>query len=890
MALIGRERELDELDERLRSSRLVTVVGPGGVGKTALAGEGAARAAARFPLGVRRVDLTRVDAAEAVSGAVAAQLGLDSYDALLTSPTDRPALVLIDNCEHLIDAAAATIQAVLDACRAPTILATSRSPLEVPGESVLALAPLEVPAPRDPDQSACPSVRLFLDRARAAGADVSTMELTVVAELCRRLDGLPLAIELAAARARTLGVAEIAARLATGVEVLDRPRFRGERRHRSIVETIRWSYDLLGEPATQLLERLAVFAGPFSTTAARAMAGLDVDTDQFDAQLAELVDASLITVDTTGPETRYRLLDTIRRFALGRLEARGELGPTYDRFADVVLQSLRATLAGATESWGRDLMRDVLAAFDNVAEALRWCNQHDAEPNRALALCGMLWPVVHQRHTDDILSLARQTIDRWPEDGRRRHAGAVATLATAEYVTGSPVRAVELAEAALARLDEPGLPEITLRRVVGQARRALGDTAGALEMFAAGADRARALGMTAMVIELEVAGALVAGDTGRVTEALGAVRTAHGEAERIGSAMSAVWAVTSEGWLTLRVDVDAAVPIIEHGLRRARDLDYPIAVAGNMRSLAFAHLLRGDIAAAAATSLDLLDELVTRGALANLRLLVEAVAALAQAVGHPDRGALGATVGELPFNSLLSGSLLTGWPGVFELPPAGASPVPRLDVLSSVKRILVEIADGVPARRAPAPAPRDDGPAMTSLGDVWELRYRGRVVTVRTTKGIADLARLFAAGGTEIHCLDLADARVADRSTGEVIDAAARRDYEQRIRDLQATIDEAEADNDVGRAERAQVELDTLVDHLLAATGRSGRTRRAADSAERARSAVTQRIRSTIRRIEQLHPELGRHLRASVVTGLYCSYRPEQPTTWAVNGVHPDRA
>lgn len=889
MVLIGRERELDDLDERLRSSRLVTVVGPGGVGKTALAGDGAARAAARFPLGVRRVDLTRVDAAEAVSGAVAAQLGVDSYDALLASPTDRPALVLVDNCEHLIDAAAATIQALLDACRAPTVLATSRSPLEVPGESVLALAPLEVPAPRDPDQSACPSVRLFLERARSAGADVSTMDLALVAELCRRLDGLPLAIELAAARARTLGVAEIAARLATGVEVLDRPRFRGERRHRSIVETIRWSYDLLDEPATQLLERLAVFAGPFSTTTARAMAGLDVAADQFEAQLAELVDASLITVDTAGPETRYRLLDTIRRFALDRLTARGELASTYDRFADVVLQSLRTSLAGAAEFWGPALMRDALAAFDNVAEALRWCNQHDGEPDRALRLCGMLWPVVHQRHTDDVLTLARQTIDRWPEDGRRRHAGAVATLATAEYVTGSPVRAVEMAEGALARLNEPGLPDVTLRRVIGQARRASGDTAGALEMFAAGADRARTLGMTAMAIELEIAGAVVAGDTGRLAEALDAIRVARGEAEAIGSAMSAVWAITCEGWLTLRVDVDAAVPIIEHGLRRARDLDYPIVLAGNLRSLAFAHLLRGDVAAAAATSLDLHDELVAGGALANLRLLVEAVAALAQSVGHPDSTALAATVGELPFNSLLSGSLLSGWAGVFELPPAGAPPIPRLDVLSSVKRVLVEIDDGVPAGQALAPRV-DDGPAMISLGEVWELRYRGRAVTVRATKGIADLARLFAANGTEIHCLDLADARVADASTGEVIDAAARRAYEQRIRDLQATIEEAEADNDVGRAEHAQVELDTLVDHLVAATGRSGRTRRAADSAERARSAVTQRIRSTIRRIEQLHPELGRHLRASVVTGLYCSYRPEQPTTWAVSGIHPDRA
>jgi hypothetical protein len=145
---------------------------------------------------------------------------------------------------------------------------------------------------------------------------------------------------------------------------------------------------------------------------------------------------------------------------------------------------------------------------------------------------------------------------------------------------------------------------------------------------------------------------------------------------------------------------------------------------------------------------------------------------------------------------------------------------------------------------------------------------------------MADLRRLLSSPGREVHSLELTGAGVEQSSTGEVLDQTARRQYEQRVRELQADIDAAEADNDYARAEKARIELDMLVDHLTAALGLGGRSRRGAGTAERARSAVTQRIRSTIRRLGAAHPELGRHLAASITTGTYCVYRPEHPVDW----------
>ena len=392
-------------------------------------------------------------------------------------------MLVVDNCEHVIDACATAVAQILGACRQPVVVATSRAPLELPGESIVSLAPLAVPTP-DGDPAASPSVQLFLQRVRDAGGEVRDDELGVVAELCRRLDGLPLAIEIAAARTRTMAVGEIASRLDEAIDVLDRPRFRGDPRHRSIAETIRWSHDLLPPGPARLLERLAVFTGPFTADSGRAVA---VDAASFDADLDELVNASLVVVDERSTPTKYRLLDTIRRFGIEELRRHGTLEQAYDQFVDHVLASVRRILEGSTSTWRPSLVRDLEAEYDDMAEALSHVIAHDDAPDRAYRLCGILWAIVHQGHADDIVVLCRRTLQRWPADGSPAATRTVAALATAEYVTGHPDVAAELAEAAIDAEERNSIASITLHRSLGQARRALRDLDGAVRTFRAGA-------------------------------------------------------------------------------------------------------------------------------------------------------------------------------------------------------------------------------------------------------------------------------------------------------------------------------------------------------------------------------------------------------------------
>jgi predicted ATPase len=876
-ALVGRDRELLELEQRMRASRLVTLVGPGGVGKTALARVAAGRAEGDFDLGTSVVDLTRINEPGAVLGAMSAQLGFDSFDALLSSPADRPMLLVVDNCEHLLDAAAECIARLLGVCRQPAVLATSRSPLELPGESVLSIAPLAVPGGDDADPRSCASVQLFLERCRDAGATVDDADLPAVVELCRRLDGLPLALEIAAARARTMSIAEIAARLDASVDVLDRPRFRGDPRHRSVADTIRWSYDLLSPGAAELFERLAVFAGPFTSAKAGALAASE--TPDFERLLDELTHASLVVVDTAGPETRYRLLETVRRFALDRLRRRGALDATYDRFTDHVQASVMAMVAGATSTWRPGLLRELVDSYDDLAEALRWCNAHDTTPRRALTLCSVLWGIAHQGRADDIADLARRTLDRWPDRESPAAAQCVAVLATAEYVTGNPQRALDLVQPVIAGLRSPGLPSVTLRRVEGQANRALGNTAASLAAFREGARVGYELGMTSMAMELEIAVSQVMADSGDVHPALTLLTELIDAAVAAGSTLTESWARTVHAWVLLRVDPAAARPVIKHTLEQACRIDYPVAVAVNLRSLAYAQLLLGDSTAAVATAHDLLGDLTARGALSNVRILADVAAVLAHRGGHPAWAALAATARALPITTLTSGQF-----ELVPLPVTDAAVINRHSVVSTVRNVLTDLAQAPVVEEPDRPAPAAVPDAwVVRRGDTWEFGFAGRVVSVRSSKGVDDMVRLIEAGGREVHCLDLAGAGVQETSTGEILDDTARRRYERRIRELQEDIEEAEGNNDHARAYTHQVELDALIDHLTAALGRGGRTRSAGGTVERARSAVTHRVRAAIRTLEKIHPALARHLDHAIRTGTYCSYQPEHPVAWRID-------
>ncbi|MPY95140.1 MAG: hypothetical protein GEV08_19420 [Acidimicrobiia bacterium] len=890
MELFGRARELGELVDRLRGHRLVTVMGPGGIGKTALARAASARLAHTFELGAHEVDLTRVDAPGAVGGAMASQLGFPTFSALVSSPSEQPALLVVDNCEHVLDAAAVSIAELLAACQSPTVVATSRSPLDVPGESLVVLGPLELPTAGHVDRD-IPSMALFLERARDAGVAIEEDELEAVADLCRRLDGVPLALEIAAARIRSMTPAEVLARLGD-LDTLSRPRFRGSARHRSVRATIEWSYALLGERERDLFDRLGVCSGSFRAVTAQALdVGAATPADTFQA-LDSLVAASLLVAHRQGSTTRYRQLETVRAFALGRLDARGELTPTWDRFVEHVLGQVLGIIDAATTGWRSSVLAELFDLFDDVAAALRWCVANDPGPSRAVLLLAVLWGVVHQAHAEDVGALGEQVLARWPEPTVPYWADAAATLATCRYLAGSLDEASALATRALEVGGVSFAAPVTLRRALGQARRARGDAAGALALFVEGTEEARAEGLTGMALELDVARATVLADLGQVDVALDLVRSAALEASTGGSDINEVWARTTEGYILLRSDPRMALEVVDAAMAAARRIGYAAGVFANMRSRALGELGEGRPQDAARTMADLLDELVSRGGL-ELRLVLDTVAVVLERVGRPSWASLAATSHTLPVVSLLASVR-------HELFPLPAHDGPVLGIGEAVSLARAELAAfleavsvaalPVPAGRAaplepatdavaPAEGAAEDG-VFALVGELWQVGFAGRTVLVKPSKGMADLARLLAAPDREVHCMELVGVVVEEHTTGEVIDAAARRQYEQRARDLQAEVDDAAADHDLGRAERARVELDLLVDHLAAALGLGGQVRRTGSNAERARSAVTQRVRGTIRRISKVHPELGRHLSTSIATGTFCCYRPERATRW----------
>ena len=391
-------------------------------------------------------------------------------------------------------------------------------------------------------------------------------------------------------------------------------------------------------------------------------------------------------VDASGPETRYRLLDTVRRFALDQLRRRDELGAAYDRFVDHVVESVQRTIAGAAATWRPDVIAELVASFDDIAEALRWCIAHDTAPKRSYRLCAILWAVVHQGHADDIADLARRTLDRWPDDGSQPAAQVAAVLATAEYVTGHPDRALEIATSTMSGLTAPGAASVTLHRVLGQARRALDDLQGSVEAFRRGAAIGRELGMTAMALELEIAAALVAADDGEVEQGIRELHDVIEQAMTLESVITVAWARAALGWVMLRHDPAAARGVIDAALAEARQIDYPIGVAVGLRSRAYAELIAGDNAAAVASASDLMRDLLQRGALSNGRLLLDVTAAIAHRLGHDAWEQVLATARSLPITTLASAQF-----ELIPLPITSVPPVPRLDAIGLAWNVLAEM-------------------------------------------------------------------------------------------------------------------------------------------------------------------------------------------------------
>ncbi|MGI8914974.1 MAG: ATP-binding protein [Chloroflexota bacterium] len=406
--LIGREQAEAEVAALLRCPdvRLVTLSGPGGIGKTRLALQVAAEALGRYPDGVWLVELAALTDPALVAALVAAAVAVRErpsqsiQDALLHAFRPKRLLLVLDNCEHLLDTCARLADALLRGCPGVQILATSREALGVTGETVRRVPALATP-PRDVVQAELlicyDAVQLFVQRARAvqAGFALTDQNGRAVAELCRRLDGIPLALELAAARVGALSVEQLAARLDQRLRLLSGGNRAALPRQQTVQATIDWSYDLLSESERRLFERLSIFAGGWALEAAEAVCpGDGIAPENVLDLLLRLVDKSLVVAEEQPDGSmRYRLLEALHLYAQERLTASGASGPIQSRHAAHFLALARRAGPQAEGPGGARWLEQLEREHDNVRATLRWTiAREEVVPGMELArVLGRFW-------------------------------------------------------------------------------------------------------------------------------------------------------------------------------------------------------------------------------------------------------------------------------------------------------------------------------------------------------------------------------------------------------------------------------------------------------------------------------------------------------------------
>ncbi len=370
----GRDEALRRLTDHLPLHRLVTIVGPGGIGKTTLALAGAEAVVQSYDDGIRLVDLATLFDARLITAGMAMTLGIsltspDPVDDLVKFLRDKQMLIVLDNCEHLVEAAASLVETILTRTRDVQFLATSREPLRADSEWLFRLGPLDVP-PGHKELSAreslhYPAVRLFVERARLNHNQFELIDNDVVAvsDLCRRLDGIPLAVELAAARVGLFGVRGLADQLADSFSTLTQGRRTALPRHQTLRATLDWSYDILPEREQQLLARLAIFRGEFTLVWAQAVCGLS--PDECVEGLAELTAKSLVNVDTLRHPAHYRMLFLTRDYALEKLMSSHDHNHVARRHA--------TTYLGVLQAAGNEIsVRLADSWVDDIRSALSW--------------------------------------------------------------------------------------------------------------------------------------------------------------------------------------------------------------------------------------------------------------------------------------------------------------------------------------------------------------------------------------------------------------------------------------------------------------------------------------------------------------------------------------
>jgi predicted ATPase/DNA-binding SARP family transcriptional activator len=429
-AVLGRDEQMQLVQDLVAEARLVTLTGPGGVGKTTLATAVARGVGDAFPDGAWFVPLAAVETGDRVPDAIADTVGLSDPDRSSASRlvrawlSPRHSLLVLDNCEHLADACAEFVEGLLRAADQPLrILVTSREPLGVPGEVQVPVPPLD-----EPD-----AVRLFAERATSVSPDFETdANLDAIRRICQRLDGMPLAIELAAARIKTLTPGQIAARLDDRFRLLTLAPRTAEARHQTLRATVAWSHDLLDLDPKKFFRRLAAFPGGWTLAAAEAVAGQDLDDEVLDL-LGHLVDRSLVVSD----HGRFRMLETIRAYAQEQLDLAGEEGPVARRHAEFFINFAEAAephLRGAQQAqW----LATLHAEDANLRQAMSWVIAHrDEEPDAALRLGGALGWYWYVGRQVDGRGFLREALESPPGASALNRAHALQALSLAVRPVG----------------------------------------------------------------------------------------------------------------------------------------------------------------------------------------------------------------------------------------------------------------------------------------------------------------------------------------------------------------------------------------------------------------------------------------------------------------------
>lgn len=893
-SFVGRGKELTEVADLIPEVPLVTLVGAAGAGKTRMAIQLANVLGDEFPDGVVHVDLTTVTPFELDQEVFAARLGHRTFESTIDALAGTTTLIVLDNCEHVLDKVVGPVESLIGNCRDIRVLATSRAPLELVDEHVFPIRPL----PLDD------AIELLRERGRAAGAELPTgvdidLHLTDVAT---RVDCLPLALELAAIRLRSLDPDQVVESLDTGLDLLRRGggrRTTSDRRHDSLVNAIDWSYRLLDDADATSFCRLAVLAPGFRLERAHAVVDAPDLVDSAEL-LDRLVAQSLVSTVTEDGRIRYRLLQTVRQYALDQLTSSGELASTRERFVQSVRTVSDSLVARAIERWDDTVVADARDVAPDLIAALRICLEHDETGDRACSMMLPGWGLVHETYAGELARLGAAILERWPPD-TPGWGDVAAITATASVRLSHFDHALEQAARAI---DVGGLLAVPVgRRAKAMVLQHRGVFADALDEVRGAITDAASLGLPPFTAELRIFEAsLLAqlGDVGGAAEAAERARIANAD-----SAPVQAWSRVLEAFIT-----------VDENPRRARELAESVAVDGGgierpgqpatstamiARHLALIALWNDDPVGAAKWLDVALRASRTVGerpqAWSSLRCIGLTAARRGDTEGDEEMSTVGRRLvvtctesNDTPSAGALERRLAERLGlGDIDLAPLAVEGTPYDIGAALLDEILGGTAPATERTRQRTETTddgRDDAEEVDGRidfsGDVCDVVWHGQQVRLNSSKGLADLAILIRRQGVEVPAAELMGSYVEQSGVDHSIDNEAKRSLEQRLLELQTDIAEADANNDLARTEALQSEFDQIVDHLTSSLGLGGRQRTTGGSAEKARSAVTWRIRSAIRKIDATLPALGRHLRASVRTGTFCVYDPETTTTWTI--------